>query len=100
MVAALMVSISHAETYYANVPFNFVVGNKTAPAGEYMIDPSFVSGAILIKSADHKPIFLLMGPPPVGAVDYTPVGKLVFHCYGDRYFLSEVWTRGSNAGRQ
>jgi hypothetical protein len=26
--------------------------------------------------------------------------KLVFRCYGDRYFLSEIWIEGSQTGRK
>jgi hypothetical protein len=26
-------------------------------------------------------------------------GKLVFNRYGDRYFLSEIWTAGDTSGR-
>jgi hypothetical protein len=26
--------------------------------------------------------------------------KLVFHRYGGRYFLTQIWTEGSNAGHQ
>jgi hypothetical protein len=27
-------------------------------------------------------------------------GKLVFHRYGDEYFLSQIWQAGVNAGRE
>ena len=29
----------------------------------------------------------------------TDKGKLVFHRYGDQYFLSEVWPAGATTGR-
>ena len=27
-------------------------------------------------------------------------GKLVFHKYGDQYFLSQIWRTGENGGRE
>ena len=99
MIAALAVSASQAETYYASVPFSFVLGNKTVPAGEYVIDPSAGSDLVIIKSADHKEGFMVMGTN-VTSADYAQQSKLVFHRYGNRYFLPEVWTRGSDAGRR
>lgn len=27
-------------------------------------------------------------------------GKLIFHKYGDQYFLSQIWTPGSQSGRE
>ena len=99
MLAALAVSASQAETYYATMPFSFVVGNKTAPAGEYVIDPSAGSDVVIIKSANHKEGFAVMGTN-VTSADYPRASRLVFHRYGNRYFLAEIWTRGSDAGRR
>ena len=30
----------------------------------------------------------------------SDVGKLVFNRYGDQYFLSKIWTRSSDTGRE
>ncbi len=32
--------------------------------------------------------------------DLKSESKLVFNRYGDRYFLSQVWTEGNSQGRQ
>ncbi|HYL36503.1 MAG TPA: hypothetical protein VEV17_11365 [Bryobacteraceae bacterium] len=99
MIAALVAGASQAENYYANVPFDFQVGDKTAPAGEYVVDPSANSDFVVIRSADRKESFAVMATS-VNSADYARTGKLVFHRYGDRYFLSEIWSRGSDAGRK
>jgi hypothetical protein len=99
MIAALVAGASQAENYYAEVPFNFQVGNKTAQAGQYVVDPSSNSAVITIRSSDNKEGFTMM-TTIVNSLDYASAGKLVFHRYGDRYFLAEVWGRGSDAGRR
>jgi len=33
-------------------------------------------------------------------LDLTDNGKLVFHRYGDQYFLYQVWPAGTSTGRQ
>jgi hypothetical protein len=33
------------------------------------------------------------------AVKPMRIGSLVFHRYGDEYFLSEIWPAGSSTGR-
>jgi len=37
-----------------SVPFEFVVGGKTLPAGEYLIADSYTSDSLFIRSADRK----------------------------------------------
>jgi len=98
MIAALAASAGFAETYYFNVPFNFVVENRAVPAGRFVLDSSAVSGALLIRSDDRKSTFAVIGAS-ITSEDGGQTGRLVFHRYGDRYFLEQVWTRGG-AGHQ
>jgi hypothetical protein len=37
---------------------------------------------------------------PVRANQTQEETKLVFHKYGDQYFLSQIWTPGGNTGRE
>jgi hypothetical protein len=97
MIAALVAGASQAENYYAEVPFDFQVGNKTAQAGQYVVDPSANPAFVAIKSPEE--VFLVM--TTIGnSLDYAGTGKLVFHRYGNRYFLAEVWSRGGDAVRK
>jgi len=98
VIAALAASASFAETYYFNVPFNFVVENRAVPAGQYVLDSAAVSGALLIRSDDRKSIFAVTGAS-MTSENGGQTGRLVFHRYGNRYFLEQVWTRGG-AGHQ
>lgn len=83
----------------ADVPFNFVVDGRTLPSGEYTIQSlNGVDKALTISGSGQKPnIFLANSCRSLKASDHS---KLVFHRYGDRYFLSEMWIEGNSTGRQ
>src|SRR5207247_1850595 len=83
----------------ANVPFAFTVGDKALPAGEYTASSfTTTNGAIVIRSSDSKDAAVRLSNA-VKANDNKNQAKLVFHRYGQRYFLSEVWM-GDTTGRQ
>jgi hypothetical protein len=81
-----------------NVPFNFVAGAKTLPAGEYQVQADRVSYLVWIRSADFKTSLNLISNSAENA-QMNGVAALRFNRYGDRYFLSEIWS-GSNMGQQ
>ena len=80
----------------ADVPFDFIVGDRTLPAGKISVHAASTSnaGPLSITNYDKgqstfRMSQLLRGPN-------TPEqGKLVFHRYGNQYFLAEVWIPGS-----
>ena len=80
-----------------NVPFNFVAGAKTLPAGEYRVQADGPS-VVWIRSADYKTTLNLIANSAENE-QMNGVAALRFNRYGDRYFLSEIWT-GSDVGRQ
>ena len=84
---------SHAVT--AEIPFDFVVGNKTLAAGRYMVSSATSDGqAIRIRNSDGKSgAFRLTIQVPEKSQKRN--AKLVFHRYGQQYFLAEVWSGGS-----
>jgi len=98
IIAALATTASFAETYYAEVPFDFVLANKTMHAGQYIVKPTAGSTIITIQSADWKESAMVMGNK-LSAPAHPGEGKLVFHRYGNRYFLSEIWSRGTEGGQ-
>lgn len=100
MIAALAVSAGNAQVTpqaRANVPFGFIVDNKTLTAGEYVVGPSH--DVIVIRSADNKKSILVMGKD-TRSKQVQKTGKLVFHRYGNEYFLSEEWTPGDEWGHR
>jgi hypothetical protein len=83
----------------ADVPFDFVVGGRTLPSGEYTIRSLNGGNHILsISAPDQKTIVFLTNM--CQSLNASPESKLIFTRYGDRYVLSEMWIEGSNTGRQ
>jgi hypothetical protein len=82
----------------ANVPFNFVAGQKTLPAGEYFVDSRTIPGMVILKPVWQKEAAIVRGVGlEVRGPERSP--KLVFHRYGNAYFLSQIWGE-ANHGRQ
>lgn len=71
----------------ATVPFHFIVGGKQLPAGTYRLQKAS-DHILLIRNREKSAAVMAM----VVAPSNTPQAdnKLVFHKYGDRYFLTQV----------
>ena len=80
----------------ANVPFNFSVRNSPLPAGTYTIGSGgSMSNVIDIASREHGVHILAIAmTDPNGTAGS---GMLIFHQYGDKYFLSEIRYPDSSA---
>jgi hypothetical protein len=84
----------------ANVPFNFIVEKAELPAGTYLIDSLGLTGkAMTIQSVDRKVIKMVL-PNACESTRAQETTKLVFHRYGDQYFLAQVWTAGNDQGEE
>lgn len=76
----------------ANVPFEFTIKNQTLPAGRYEVKVTTMGGAqTLTLSSDRetKGFYFVNRQTRRGDVSGDP--QLVFHRYGDRYFLAQIW---------
>src|SRR5580692_10850424 len=72
----------------AHVPFQFKAGDKTMPAGECIVEsPSLGRGTLMIFNVAAKKSAMVLAVP-VRATEDTGTYALVFHKYGDRYFLT------------
>ncbi|MGI9066209.1 MAG: hypothetical protein ACR2HX_07385 [Pyrinomonadaceae bacterium] len=79
------------------IPFDFTAGKVKLEAGTYSV--KFIShNALLLRSADGKQSAIIVAPRTVGW-DKKPE-RVVFHRYGDRYFLSQVWMLRTDSGRE
>jgi hypothetical protein len=76
-----------------NVPFNFVAGGKTLPAGQYTVQADRTH-VVAIQSADFKSAMALISHSAENT-EMDGVAALKFNRYGDRYFLSQIWTGGA-----
>jgi hypothetical protein len=84
----------------ADIPFEFSVGYKTMPAGKYAVRAANNQGnALMIQSADGKLAAVRLSDETERSKDNSHA-RLVFHRYGQKYFLAEVWNGIDKAGRQ
>jgi hypothetical protein len=94
----LLAAWAHAQTAMkVHIPFDFVVNGHNMSAGEYRVETlGTASNAISIRGAD-KALALTLA---CTASEPALKSKLIFHRYGEEYFLAQVWTAGSSSGRQ
>jgi hypothetical protein len=84
----------------ADIPFDFTIGKKEMSAGQYEIR-RYVENpkALWLQPAVRGPrVVMLTHVAETDDKEYGAPPKLVFHRYGDRRFLSRVWSDG--IGRQ
>lgn len=79
------------------VPFNFLISDRTFPAGQYSVSSS--RGLLTVQDSSGKPIFIGF-VYPVGGRHAGATGQVVFHCYDEHCFLSEFWTSTRENGSQ
>ncbi len=86
-------------TLQAKIPFSFVVNGKSLPAGEYAVFQGSAPGTMMIRGAGNGAGALTRVVPPSDPSAHAGTARLVFHRYGERYFLSQIWT-GADQGSQ
>jgi hypothetical protein len=97
-LAVGVASAQSAEPMTFRAPFDFVVGDQLLPAGEYTVRPVSVTGTLSFHSADGK-FNVFIHSLPLYRRDSAEKYKLVFHRYGSRYWVSEIWAAGDSTGR-
>jgi hypothetical protein len=71
-----------------NIPFGFTAGTQSFAAGEYQVG-QLSSHVIRVQSTDgHANMLLLANADEPGKV--PGIAKLVFHRYGNQYFLARM----------
>jgi hypothetical protein len=78
------------------VPFSFVAGTKTLPAGEYSFQPSNQDKEVIIRNktsgdASYVPVLTRLGQRPGGEAE------AVFDVAGDQHYLAELHAPGIDA---
>lgn len=89
MAMALVVNVSAQSKGRADVPFDFIVGDKVLQAGTYNIS-DVAANAIALRALRSSDAAMIQFQPADG--NRHMESKLVFHQYGDRYFLYQVWS--------
>jgi len=77
------------------VPFTFQVETQKMPAGTYQIE-RVSNSMLLLRGPDQSTHFMF------AHAEQTPnapaKSSVVFHRYGDTYFIGQVWTAGHTDG--
>lgn len=101
ILTAVSVCAQSERSGVLNIPFNFIVQGKTLPAGKYTIEPNRrdYDKVWLVRSKDGRTTVLFTTTRVQGR-ETQEQSKLIFHRYGDQYFLSQIWRTGDNSGRE
>ncbi len=81
----------------AEIPFEFQAGGASYPAGEYSLDAISSNALLRIMAGDGSSSGAVMALP-AHTIQPPNGSRLLFHRYGDRYFLAQVWVEGSTSG--
>jgi hypothetical protein len=93
-VLATFTVSAEATDLRAKVPFSFNVAQKTLPPGTYTVQSMGGASTLLLRGSGTGAISLTNAMQNAN----NDGAKLVFHRYGERYFLREVWS--GSTGRQ
>jgi hypothetical protein len=96
LAAPGFVNAQSGQMIKAQVPFDFIVNGKILPAGECAIEAQANGQTHLIVSSGGHTVYVL--PNATESSTVSAETKLVFHRYGDRYFLSSISREGNNRG--
>lgn len=101
-LALLVTTAASAQTIKlkATVPFSFIVNRATMPAGEYAVESVDDQGRVLLIGDLNSKAKRLVVSNSCDSVAKATDTKLIFHRYGNRYFLSQVWVRGNSLGHE
>ena len=86
-----------AQSISVKIPFTFAIADRVYPAGEYSVASS--RDKLVVQDSEGKVVSMTLS----NAVNGRHVGnngEIVFHCYADHCFLSELWIPTSDTGRQ
>ena len=79
------------------IPFKFSLSGKTLPAGQYTMIAG--SNQVRIQDAHGRMVGMVLANDVSGR-SASDKGQIIFHCYREYCFLSEVWTPTELNGRQ
>jgi hypothetical protein len=82
------------------IPFDFSVRDKTFPAGAYSVTRVNQEKSILhLRSEDGQEMINIV-TTTAQAKEAPKTARLIFHRYGETYFLAQIWESEDIQGRQ
>jgi hypothetical protein len=91
-------------TLKVSVPFDFVVGGHTLPAGDYVVSTlnitgSVDSGFLAVRNVASGATPTVITSIPAGNLAASGEASVGFHRYGSDYFLASIWNGYTDQGR-
>jgi hypothetical protein len=100
---ALAANVCAAESTLirVKVPFDFLVDGQSFPAGDYTLTYPQLPGRdqMLLSNAEGRGLRIIQ-THGFEQRTWDTRTYVVFHGYGDQYFLSRVWSGGMGMGRE
>jgi hypothetical protein len=108
VLLSLLLSLSALNVYAqgdkpirkVEIPFDFSVRDKTLPAGVYSISRVNQDKTMLLLRSEDGREAVNISTYSVQAKQRPEKGKLIFHRYGETYFLSQIWEPNEMQRRQ
>jgi hypothetical protein len=99
LAVLIMATAAQAQqaTLSATVPFNFVVGDRTYPAGDYLFRNS--ESLLKITNPEQGKTEMTLSHP-CESLRPSADSKLVFDRMGGYFFLRQIWVAGDSHGRE
>jgi hypothetical protein len=88
------------DSMVVNIPFEFVAGKATLPPGEYIVQAPVGGQTVFLINRTIPNSSIVLVTMSARARDPQSTSKLVFNCYGNRRFLSQIWKAGYLQGNQ
>ena len=101
VLTALSAQAQSRGTMEAQIPFDFIAGETHLPAGTYSIKQISRGDekAMLVRSQDAQAAAVVITGAVQSSAEHNRA-RLIFHKYGEQYFLSQVWDSEGRAGRE
>ena len=99
MAVAAKAQTSGRAQLIANIPFEFKVGDKTLPAGEYIVrqvNPSSDRAVLQLRSKDGKSSAMVQMNSAIDRAKSDEMASLIFNRYGNLYFFAQAWMPGND----
>ena len=98
LVLALLVNVGFAQSRTkADVPFAFNVAQSSMSEGSYSIS-AVADRVMVVRNESTNAAVMVITQREESSKPQNP--RLVFHKYGDSYFLAEAWSGSGEAGME
>ena len=95
LLTAAMAS-AQAQRVAVKVPFSFVAGSQSLPAGDYCIELNRERNIVTLRSGDRFGEVTATITATSNELTATPdKSYAIFQGYGGHYFLAEIWRQGA-----